>query len=119
MRWSSLVVLLAITVGSGAALAVSVTNRDDKGYKVTVIEGDAKQDHIVQPSGVLQGVCLKGCLIRLGDSQNDEYELEGTEIVSIEDGYLYYDGPAAGGETAPGSTTQPPSSDKPATPQPK
>ncbi len=116
MRWSPLVLLLALTVWDGAAYAVSLTNRDDKAYKVTVIEGDAKQDHSVAPAGVIQGVCLKGCLIRLGDSQNDEYELEGTEVVSIEDGYLYYDGPLAGPETAPGSTTQPPPSGTPAAP---
>jgi hypothetical protein len=119
MRWSSLAFLVAITAWNGAAVAVSVTNRDDKAYKVTVIEGDAKQDHTVAPAGVIQGVCLKGCLLRLGDSQNDEYELEGMEIVSIEDGYLYYDGPAAGTETAPGSTTQPPSSEKPPVTPPK
>jgi hypothetical protein len=119
MRWSLFACLLAITAWNGAAGAVSVTNRDDKAYKVTVIEGDAKQDHTVAPAGVIQGVCLKGCLIRLGDSQNDEYELEGTEIVSIEDGYLYYDGPAVGTETAPGSTTLPPPSDKPPAAQPK
>jgi hypothetical protein len=119
MRWSSLAFLLAITAWNGAAFAVSVTNRDDKAYKVTVIEGDAKQDHTVAPAGVIQGVCLKGCLIRLGDSQNDEYELEGTEVVSIEDGYLYYDGPAASTETAPGPTTQPPPSEKPPATPPK
>jgi hypothetical protein len=119
MRWSSLIILLAMSVWNGAAHAVSVTNRDDKPYKVTVVEGDLKQDHTVAPAGVLQGVCLKGCLIRLGDSQNDEYELDGTEIVSIEDGYLYYDGPLAGTEAAPGSTTQPPPSDKPTIAPPK
>ena len=53
---------------------------------------------------------LKGCVIRLSDSENDEYELEGSEIVSIEDGYLYYDGPDSGAEMAPGSKAWPPSS---------
>ncbi len=49
----------------------------------------------MKPSAVLEGICAKGCVIRLNDSENDEYELKGSEVVSIEDGYLYYDGPAA------------------------
>jgi hypothetical protein len=34
-------------------------------------------------------------VIRLNDSENDEYELQSSDVVSIEDGYLYYDGPPA------------------------
>jgi hypothetical protein len=47
------------------------------------------------PSAALKGICQKGCVIRLNDSDNDEYELKGSDVVSIEDGYLYYDGPPA------------------------
>ena len=95
------------------ALAVSVTNRDDKEHKLTIIEGDAKVDRILAPSGSLDGICLKGCVIRLSDSENDEYELEGPEVVSIEDGYLYNDAAESGGEMAPGPQAQPPSSGTP------
>ena len=69
----------------------------------------------MKPLGSLDGVCLKGCVIRLSDSENDEYELEGSEVVSIEDGYLYYDGPDGGAEVVPGQPAQPPSS-QPAAP---
>ena len=93
MRLGFGLVILAALVGTDAASAVSVTNKDDKDQKLTVVEGDAKADHVLKPNSSLDGVCLKGCVIRLGDSANDEYELEGTEVVSIEDGYLYYDGP--------------------------
>ena len=99
--------------GSDPAFAVSVTNRDDKEHKLTIIEGDARADRVVAPSATIEAVCLKGCVIRLSDSENDEYELEGTEIVSIEDGYLYYDGPDQGSEMAPGSQAQPPPSPSP------
>ena len=75
------------------ASAVSVTNRDAGDVKVTVIEGEARQDHVLKPSQELKEICQKGCIIRLNDSESDEYELEGTEVVSIEEGYLYYDGP--------------------------
>jgi hypothetical protein len=92
----------------GTANAVSVTNRDDKEAKIQIVEGDVKKDHTLKPAAVLDGVCLKGCVIRLNDNDNDEYELDGTEVVTIEDGYLYYDGPdappAAGAPTpAPGA----------------
>ncbi len=91
------------------AAAVSVTNRDDKEHRISVIEEDGakKVDHQLKPNQVLENICLKGCVIRLNDNEEDEYELvEGTEIVSIEDGFLYYDQPE---ETpaAPGATTPP------------
>ncbi len=78
-----------------SACASSITNRDDKDRKITVIEGKTTKDHVLAPSAALEGICLQGCVVRLNDSQNDEYELKGSEIVSIEDGYLYYDGPPA------------------------
>lgn len=83
--------------------AITVTNRDDKDYKLTVIEGEAKSDHTLKTGAVLDNVCMKGCVVRLNDSENDEYELEGTEVVSIEDGYLYYDGPETPSEQQPGA----------------
>ena len=78
------------------------------GKKLTVLEGDKSQHHNLKPSSVLNDVCAKGCIIRLNDSENDEYEREGTEIVSIEDGYLYYDVPdvipgAPAAQGAPGA----------------
>jgi hypothetical protein len=85
--------VIAAAYCAEAAAAVSVTNRDGHDHKVTIIEEDKKQDHTLKPSAVLEGICQKGCIIRLNDSENDEYELEGTEVVSIEEGYLYYDGP--------------------------
>ncbi len=97
----------ALAVTSTAALAVSITNRDDKQHKITVIEGESKIDHAVKATGVLENICMKGCIVRLNDSENDEYELEGTEVVSIEDGYLYYDGPDAPADPAPPAAPKP------------
>lgn len=95
--------VLAATLGASTALAVSITNRDDREHKITVIEGESSKDHTLQPSGVLDGVCANGCVIRLGDSDKDEYELEGDEVLSIEDGELYYDGPDSA-DPGPGDT---------------
>jgi len=90
--------IAAVLSGAGAAAEVSITNRDDKDHKLTIVEGTKQADHVLKPSQVLEGICAAGCVVRLDDSENDEYELEGTEVVSIEEGYLYYDGPEAPNE---------------------
>lgn len=76
---------------SSAAHAATVTNRDARDHKVTIIEGDARNYHVVKPNAVLEGICQKGCLIRLDDSEEDPYELKGSEVTSIEEGQLYDD----------------------------
>ena len=95
-------------VGAASAYAASVTNKDDKDHKLTILEGDSKRELQLQPNGVLEGVCLKGCTMRLGSSEDDEYVLEGPEVISIEDSKLYDDAPDAKPETAPGLTARPP-----------
>jgi hypothetical protein len=54
---------------------------------------------------VIGGVCQKSCIIRLNDNVNDEYELDGSESVSVEAGFLYYDSSANGGAPPVGSTS--------------
>jgi hypothetical protein len=94
--------LLAVVFVQDAAQAVSITNRDERDHKVTILpEGESPRDQVLKPNGVLSDVCLKGCVIRLNDNGADEYELEGSEVVSIEDGYLYYDGPEVPADPAP------------------
>jgi hypothetical protein len=80
--------LLSAVLFASSAEAVSVTNRDDADHKVTVIEGDARQDHVVKAGGTLEGICQKGCLVRLDDSTDDPFELEGPEVTWIEGGEL-------------------------------
>ena len=109
--------LLAVTgltlalalICTGASASVSITNRDDKEHKLTIVEDDGKTktDHALKAGALLEGVCKAGCVVRLNDSEEDEYELEGTEIVSIEEGFLYYDGPDAPAE-APAAPAAPP-----------
>ena len=110
---------MALTVGTFAALlmtsaasAVTVTNRGDKETKLSIIEGEARQDQILSAGKVIEGVCQKGCIIRLNDNDNDEYELEGSESVSVDEGFLYYDGQDAGSAPPVGST--PPATETPA-----
>lgn len=95
--FSALAMMLVLSATSAAAAGVTVTNRDDKDHKITVIEEDGakKTDHVLKANQILEGICAKGCIIRLNDNEEDEYELDGAETVSIEEGYLYYDGPEA------------------------
>ncbi len=73
------------------ASAVNVTNLDGEPRTVTVEEGESKQDHIVKPGAVLEGICLKGCLVHIGPDGGDPYVLEGSEVTSIENGQLWND----------------------------
>ncbi|MEZ5899760.1 MAG: hypothetical protein AB7S74_06855 [Hyphomicrobium sp.] len=105
MKFTSLAAgMVAALLVTSTAQAVSVTNHDDKEVKLTIIEGDARQESVIPPGKVIEGVCQKGCIIRLNDSDNDEYELEGSEAVSVEEGFLYYDTPLGDGAPQGGST---------------
>jgi len=84
---------ILLLLSGTAAHAASITNRDEVDRKVTIIEGDRTTDHVLQPSQALNDVCAKGCTIRLDDGEDDEYVLEPGDVVSIEDGSLYYDRP--------------------------
>jgi transcription elongation GreA/GreB family factor len=101
MRLASVVWAIVLQLSSTAAHAVSITNRDDQDHKVTIIEGDTRTDHVIKPSQVLTGVCAKGCTVRLDDEEDDEYQLEAEDVVSIEEDSLYYDTPDAPASPAP------------------
>jgi hypothetical protein len=110
----------ALLMTSIAADAASITNRDTKDVKVTISEGETTTEHTIRPSQVLDKVCMSGCVVRLDDSDEDEdeYEVEAEDIVAIEDGFLYYDGPDD--PNKPGSSGPiPPSVPAPAAPAPK
>jgi hypothetical protein len=84
---------------TSAASAATITNRSDKDVKLTITEGSSRQDEVLPTGKVIDGVCRKGCIIRLNDNSKDEYELQGSEGVSVEGGFLYYD--SSNNEVAP------------------
>ena len=94
-RRNDLLALSACTIAAllmtSAASAATIANRSDKEVKLTITEGSSGQDNVLPNGKVIDGVCQKGCIIRLNDNANDEYELEGSESVSVEGGFLYYD----------------------------
>jgi hypothetical protein len=85
--------VIGLLLGVTAAHGGSITNRDERDHTVTIIEGMAKADHVLKPSQTLSDVCLKGCTIRINNSEGDEYRLFGGDAVSIEDGTVFYDTP--------------------------
>jgi hypothetical protein len=86
--------LLSVTAAHvSAASGASISNRDERDYTVTIIEGGAKADHVLKPSQTLTDVCLKGCTIRVNSSEDNDYRLAGGDVVSIEDGTVFYDEP--------------------------
>jgi hypothetical protein len=96
--------LLGVSVAQvSAALGASISNRDERDYTVTIIEGEAKADHALKPAQTLSDVCLKGCTLRLNGSEEDTYLLAGGDVVVIEDGTVFYDQP----ETTPPDTAAP------------
>lgn len=104
--------LIAVLLSPSAVHAASITNRDDRDHKVTVIEGSSQKDHILKPNAVLDGICETGCLIRIGDNQDDPFELESSDVVSIEEGQLYDDeagvpSELGSGASEPGAGAQP------------
>lgn len=108
MRVRSGIIFLSALCLSAPAFAATITNKDEKEYKLTVAENGAKQELILKPGGVFENICLKGCVLRVGDSENDEYILEGPEVLSVEEGLVYDDSTDAKTEPAPGLTQPPP-----------
>jgi hypothetical protein len=100
--------LLSTAAGVTIASAASLTNRDEREHKLVIVEGDKKIEHTLKPQQALENICAKGCIIRLNDSDDDEYELEVNDVVSIEDGSLYYDSPDPSSEQGTPSGQTPP-----------
>jgi len=90
---------------TSAASAATITNRGDEEIKLSITEASVRRDEVLPTGKVIDGVCQKGCIIRLNDKTNDEYELEGSESVSVEGGFLYYDSPESGVAPPAGSAS--------------
>lgn len=95
MRMTRAISVIGLLLSTTAAHAGSITNRDERDHRVTVIEGDTRAEHMLKPSQTLTDVCVKGCTIRMNNSEDDAYRLTADDVVSIEDGTVYYEGPDA------------------------
>jgi hypothetical protein len=104
---------VATTLFTPGALAATVKNLDETEHMITVIEGSNSQDLTVKPGSSLEGICQKGCLLRLDGSSEDPYELEGTEVTTIEKGQLWGEDqeppvPSVDGDTSGAPSPSPP-----------
>ena len=89
--------------------AASLTNRDANEHKLSVISGKDGQSRVLKPNEAWNDICPKGCVVRLDDNENATYELEGSDVVSIEDGFIYYDRDVGTSPPlAPGAAPSPP-----------
>jgi len=93
LRAALLVALSAVGL-SAANAASSVTNREDAAVTVRVVAGSARVEHVLQPMQRLGDICAEGCILEIIGREDARYVLEGNEDVSIEDGFVYYDGTA-------------------------
>ncbi|MBU1213079.1 MAG: hypothetical protein KJ587_17690 [Alphaproteobacteria bacterium] len=92
----SIGLLLAVAFGGASADAATVGNKDGIAYKLTIDEDGNRTTHELAAGAQLDGVCLKGCILILDGVSDGSYRLpEGNEIVTIEEGVLFYDGAAA------------------------
>jgi hypothetical protein len=88
-------VCLAVLIPASHASALQLTNRDTEERKITITEKDGAKDLTLKPSQVIEDICNGGCTIKTPDGE--EYEFDGTEIVSIEEGLMFLDEPSDAG----------------------
>ncbi len=85
-----------LTLPAGPANSAMITNSDSRSYSLTIEERGTKSTLDIAPGSSLEGVCLRGCLVTLRGVKDGAYRLpEGNEIVTIEQGSLFYDGAIA------------------------
>ncbi len=89
MRIASRVLIVApLAFWSVSAFGITLTNREASDQALIVIEGDRQSERTIKAGEKLE-LCEKSCVIRLPDGE--DYEFDGKEIVSIEEGLLFLD----------------------------
>jgi hypothetical protein len=83
-------ILALLALWPATPFAITVTNRDGADQTMIVIEGDKQIERTIKAGEKLQ-LCEKSCVIRLPDGE--DYEFDGTEIVSFQEGLLFLDNP--------------------------
>lgn len=93
---ASLCGLMLFALSGVPARSAIIGNKDGNSYKLTIEEAGKQSSHEVAAGGQLEDVCLKGCIVILEGVDDGTYRLpEGNEIVTIEEGVLFYDGAVA------------------------
>jgi hypothetical protein len=91
MPRSMVLVMVLSVMAVSPAHALKLTNRDATELMLTINENTSSRQQAVKPSETLEGICNGGCTIQIKDGE--EYEFDGNEIVSIEEGLMFLDEP--------------------------
>jgi hypothetical protein len=98
MRVASIFCVGVLMLFAVPAEALTITNSDADSHKITVkVGGDAKELTIA-PQTEVDPPCDKGCTVEL--ESGEQYEMQGGEQASIEDGVLFVDAASGAGGDA-------------------
>jgi hypothetical protein len=87
------------------AEALTITNTDPDAHTITVKAGGDSKELTIEPQTAVDPPCDKGCTVEL--ESGEQYELQGGEEVSIEDGVIFVDS-APGADDEGGSQSDQP-----------
>ena len=91
------------------AEALTITNTDPDPHTITVKVGGDSKDFKIEPQTAVDPPCDKGCTVEL--ESGEQYEMQGGEEVSIEDGVIFVDSTPGNGDDDEGAASdsdQPP-----------
>ena len=100
---------LAALAAASQAEALQLTNRDTADHKIALTEPSGTQEVLIKPSQIIDGICKTGCTMKMADGE--EYEFDGNEVVSIEEGLMFLDEPVDGNSADTSGTDDPATSD--------
>jgi hypothetical protein len=91
------------------AEALTITNTDPDPHTITVKVGGDSKELTIEPQTAVDPPCDKGCTVEL--ETGEQYEMQGGEEVSIEDGVIFVDSTPGNGDDDEGAASD---SDQPA-----
>ena len=82
-------VALTIALGLSSVQAATLINRDAATHKIIVVEGDHRQEFIVQSTQEIPSLCQASCSVYVGNDP-DPYDVALNDKLEILDGELHY-----------------------------
>ncbi|MGF1650427.1 MAG: hypothetical protein ACFCUN_08250 [Hyphomicrobiaceae bacterium] len=84
-----LVGALIVGLSAPAASALTIINKDDRSYRLQIIQGDRTSEVEIGPGAEVDDLCQEPCQVTL-EGDPEPYELEIEDVIQIEDGQLYF-----------------------------
>lgn len=76
-----------------SAQATTIINRDSAAHNLRIVEGDQERIVNAEPSQQFDDLCASSCSLYFDDDP-EAYEIAAGDIVSIEDGQLFFEDPS-------------------------